>query len=136
MVGGSPSYTRTDPLFPFPLLFRAVWPGGTGLGDLIHSMTKFKTFSGGMFYTHIARAVWGRGGMNRAAYALALPIALTLMGGLILQMRAIRDGKDPRPMNDDNFWLAAMAQGGGLPILGDFMFSPQSRTGGDRKGVV
>ncbi len=111
-------------------------PRGTVVGDLIHSMTQFKSFSVTTFYTHLSRMLWGRGGMSRGGYAVSLMAGLTVMGAFILQMKAIAAGKSPRPMKDKRFWLAAAAQGGASGVAGDFLFSSQSRTGGGVAGYI
>jgi hypothetical protein len=43
-------------------------------------MGQFKTYSVIWMMTHLERAIYGPGGMGRAAYALSLPIFLTLGG--------------------------------------------------------
>ena len=62
-------------------------------------------------------------------YAVPLIIGTTLFGGISLQLKALATGKDPRPMKDEEFWLAALEQGGGFGIFGDLLFGLESRTG-------
>ena len=50
------------------------------------------------------------------------------MGGVALQMKDVARGRDPRPINE-KFIFAAMAQGGGWGIFGDFLFSDMNRYG-------
>lgn len=111
-------------------------PRGTGVGDLLHSMTQFKTFSVGALYTHTSRMIWGRGGVSRIGYTLGLSIGLTMMGGLISQLYEVANGRDLLPMDDDAFWKKAATRGGAQPILGDLLLSDQSRTGGGVAGYV
>jgi hypothetical protein len=79
-----------------------------------------------------------------ARYAGGLIIGTTLMGALAMQLKALASGQDTRPMKDvpfvndktgeleknPGFWGAAMLQGGGFGIFGDFLYSANSRTGG------
>ena len=47
-----------------------------------------------------------------------------------MQLKEVAKGRDPRPMDDPAFWGAAVFQGGGLGIFGDFFSSSTSRAGG------
>jgi len=64
-----------------------------------------------------------------ARYAGGLIIGTTLMGGLAIQLKELKSGRDPRPMDTPEYWAASMAQGGGFGIFGDFLYSAESRTG-------
>lgn len=63
-------------------------------------------------------------------YGLTLLASTTIGGALSLQLKEIAKGRDPRPMNDAKFWGAALAQGGGLGIIGDLLYSMEDRFGG------
>jgi hypothetical protein len=63
-------------------------------------------------------------------------IYATVLGAVALQMKEIVRGRDPRPMTTREFWTAALLQGGGLGIFGDFLFSDTSRTGASMGGIV
>jgi hypothetical protein len=106
---------------------------GTLQGELLRSMAQFKSFSvafamlhGGTVFRDITAGSYARG----ALYAGGLLILTTAYGGLALQLKQITAGKDPRPMTDEKFWEAALLQGGGLGIYGDFLFSDLNRFGG------
>lgn len=107
-------------------------PGTIG-GELIRSALQFKAFPITMLTTQISRAVaenyQGRP-KNAASYMASLMIGSTLLGALAIQLKDVLKGKDPRDMTDQKFWMAALAQGGGLGIFGDFLFSDQNRFGG------
>lgn len=60
---------------------------------------------------------------SRIGYSAALLITTTLLGGLAIQLKDISKGKTPRPMDTDEFWKAAWAQGGGAGIVGDYFYS-------------
>jgi hypothetical protein len=102
---------------------------GSFAGELMRSSFMYKNFSVTLYNTHLMRMAREMGGWNRARYAANLVIATTLMGALSLQLKEIARGKDPRPMLDPAFWGAAIAQGGGLGIIGDFMFNDYNRYG-------
>jgi hypothetical protein len=104
---------------------------GTFLGELARSSTSYKSFSLSLMlnqYRRFAEAdSWG---MNRWAYAAKLSGMLVLLGGLAIQLKELAKGNDPRPMDEGKFWMAALFQGGGLGIFGDFFNAETSRTGG------
>lgn len=107
---------------------------GTFAGELLRSVAQFKSFGAVYAMLHgqrIASMLVGKEtrGLG-AAYAGALLITGTFYGALALQMKALSQGKDPRPLNSPQFWGAAMLQGGGLGIYGDFLFSDLNRYGG------
>jgi hypothetical protein len=68
--------------------------------------------------------------MKGALYAGSLLLSTTLLGGMALQMKQVASGRDPQDMTDASFWGAALLQGGGLGIYGDFLFSNVNRYGG------
>ena len=49
---------------------------------------------------------------------------------MALQLKSMASGRDPQDMTSGAFWGAAMLQGGGLGIFGDFLFSNINRYGG------
>jgi hypothetical protein len=102
---------------------------GSFAGELMRSSFMYKNFSVTLYNTHLRRMANELGPWNKAKYAANLVIAATLMGALSLQLKEIARGKDPRPMEDLSFWGAAVAQGGGLGIIGDFLFNDYSRFG-------
>lgn len=97
---------------------------GTLQGELLRSFAMYKSFAVTLFNTHIMRMVTQKGHAARARYAAELVISTTLMGALAIQMKELAKGRDPRPMAGDRaseFWGAALMQGGGLGIFGDFL---------------
>lgn len=106
---------------------------GTLIGEVLRSFAQFKSFGtvflvlhGARLHGMLAAGQKGRG----AAYAGALLLSTTMFGGLALQMKQIAAGRDPQDMTDTAFWGAALLQGGGLGIYGDFLFSNVNRFGG------
>tara|TARA_R100000808_G_scaffold899_12_gene4262 strand:+ start:6025 stop:8544 length:2520 start_codon:yes stop_codon:yes gene_type:complete len=101
---------------------------GTVPGELMRSVLMYKNFGITVINTHIMRMIAQTGWKNKAAYFGNFIAASTVLGGVALQMKDIAKGRDPRPI-DEKFILAAMAQGGGWGIFGDFLFSDMNRYG-------
>lgn len=113
-------------------LLQGTAPPGSFMGELARSAMSYKSFSLSLMlnqYRRFAEAEsWG---MNRWSYAaLGVSIPLILYGALATQLKELVKGNDPRPMDTPKFWMAALFQGGGLGIFGDFFAAEQSRTGG------
>jgi hypothetical protein len=106
---------------------------GTTQGELARYFSQFKSFAVAVMQLHVARI--GRElakgqRIGGARHAGALLISSTLLGALALQLKAMRDGKDPQQVDDPAFWGRAFAQGGGLGIWGDFLLADTNRFGG------
>lgn len=117
---------------------RAWWTrdrAGSFMGELQRSTGMFKGFTATLttlYAQEIALQAQKRGGnavidaAGMAAYAVAF---LTIGGAVSLQLREMAKGNDPKDMSEARFWGAALAQGGGLGIAGDFLYSAQARNG-------
>lgn len=128
---------------------------GTVEGDLIRFLTQFKSFPAAYMQKSLGREVYGRGytptalGKNfrgirdagtalknaltnangeRAALAQLL-LWTTAFGYLSMASKDVMKGREPRPADDYKTWLAAMAQGGGFGIFGDYLFGEANRFG-------
>jgi len=106
---------------------------GTVLGETASSFMLFKGFSVALMFSHVSHVVReaqaGRP-VSALSYLASFMIGNTLLGGIALQLKAMKDGKDPRDMTTPAFWGQAFMQGGGLGIMGDFLFSDQNHYGG------
>lgn len=102
---------------------------GTFWGEVTRNVGLFKSFGVSMIMTHAARAA-SLSATSAAGYAASLFITTSLLGALAIQAKEISKGKDPRPMNSDDFIGAAILQGGGFGVFGDFLSSAESRFGG------
>jgi hypothetical protein len=112
---------------------------GTWQGEFMRSVMQFKSFGAVFAMLHggeIARRVIGKQYGQAAAYAGALLISTTVLGGLAMQLKSVAAGRDPQPMNTQEFWAAAVLQGGGIGIFGDFFFSDINRFGGGLAGSL
>lgn len=107
-------------------------PRGTVAAEALQGVLQFKTFA--LSFTTlqldaIMREIGGGRAARGATYAGALGVSLTMAGAFGLQIKQMINGKDPMPMNDPKFWLQALATGGGLGLMGDFLFADQNRLG-------
>tara|TARA_R110000868_G_scaffold94417_2_gene260467 strand:+ start:241 stop:2667 length:2427 start_codon:yes stop_codon:yes gene_type:complete len=103
------------------------WGGkerGSFTGEAARMSMMYKSFSITQFMTHMNRS----GPKFVGLYAFRLGIMLSAMGALAIQVKEISKGREPRQM-DGAFLVAAMMQGGGLGIFGDFI----SASGVDNK---
>lgn len=113
-------------------------PPGKLLGEAMRSFMQFKSFPTAMITRH-----WGRlfdtpqgmqgapagfgaqtengAAINRIAVMAGLNVSLMMLGAIVLQEKAILQGKDPYDMTEPKFWAKAMGQGGGLGYVGDFL---------------
>ena len=91
---------------------------------------QFKSFPVTFIMQNVARQFAQPGKMKKIVGLTSLITSMTIAGGLVLNAKQIVYGRDPRPVNTPEFWIAALTQGGGLGILGDFLFSGVNRFGG------
>ncbi|TCT34653.1 hypothetical protein [Martelella mediterranea] len=106
---------------------------GTFIGEVLRSFAQFKSFGAVFMLLHgkrIHHMLVGDNPSKGAAYAGSLLISTTLFGAMAYQLKQMAAGRDPQDMKDPSFWGAAMLQGGGLGIYGDFLFSNVNRYGG------
>ena len=127
-------HTETDLAVPVAdLKTRAVvnskFERGTLIGETARNLFLFKSFGVSVVLRQGAQILAMQPG-TAARYAGGLIIGTTLAGGLAMQLKSLAAGRDPRPMEDDDFWYAAMLQGGGFGIFGDFLFAAENRAGG------
>lgn len=115
---------------------------GTWRGEILRSPAMYKMFPTTIYFTHIRRAMNEAqrvGGYQGLGYLADFMISTTLMGAFAMQTKEMAKGRDPRQMIGDkapDFWGAAMLQGGGLGIFGDFFFSDVNRFGGSLAGTA
>ena len=114
-------------------------PAGTVRGEAMRSFMQFKSFPLAMLTRHWRRvfetpqglegAPMGYGAtsstgaaVNRVAVLAAINVTLMMIGALVMQNKALVQGKDPYDMTEGKFWMRAMAQGGGAGYVGDLLF--------------
>lgn len=134
--------SETDFAVPSPdANTRAITTGGkeraSVTGQLVRTLTNLKSFPVAVIQTHGYRMM-NQQGMGKLQYAGALLGITTIMGGLALQAKDIAAGRTPRETGFEDgdkekmlkFLSASMTQGGGLGIVGDYLFSDVNRFGG------
>lgn len=105
---------------------------GTGMG--IRSIMQLKSFPITILMGHGVRGWYQDTNGKKAQYYGGLMAITTILGGITLQAKDLAAGREPRPIFDAEgsprkFIQAAMLQGGGMGIFGDFIFSDQNRYG-------
>jgi hypothetical protein len=109
---------------------------GTVMGELINSGLQFKSFV--MSFTGMQiqamQQELHQGAAAGAAYAGSMFVGLTLGGAMAAQLNNLIGGKDFQPMDPTTgqgvkFWLSALLKGGGLGLMGDFLFQDLTRFG-------
>ena len=103
---------------------------GTFAGELLRSSLMYKSFGLSLTINQIRRFMTQPTPWTKFTYAAKMAMGLTVLGAVAVQLKELVKGNDPRPMDDGKFWMAAVFQGGGLGIFGDFFASETSRAGG------
>lgn len=97
---------------------------GTLGGELSRSFFLFKSFPIAFMEKQFERAKWLKRYGTKAdvlSYAAWTIVGTTVLGAISLQISNLLNGKDARDMETPEFWLEAMAKGGGLGFAGDFL---------------
>jgi len=114
-------------------------PAGTIKGEAVRSFMQFKSFPIAMLTRHWRRVFEAPQGLegapvgfgadsarqaafNRTAVLAGLNVSLMMLGAVVLQNKALVQGKDPYDMTEGKFWMRALTQGGGLGYVGDLVF--------------
>lgn len=119
---------------------------GTWTGELMRFLMQFKSFTGAYMQRVIGRELFGKGYEGSSVFGAlrhgngeftglaSLIVTSTLMGYASMSLKDLAKGRTPRdptesPEDFRNVLLAAMVQGGGAGIYGDFLFGEASRFG-------
>lgn len=108
---------------------------GTWVGEAFRHIFQFKSFPVTMLRRGIGRELYGNAGGKKDLFGLAqLMVSTTVFGYGAMYAKDLLKGREPRKFGTDiatntKLFFAAMAQGGGLGIYGDFMFGEFSRYG-------
>lgn len=112
---------------------------GTAAGEAIRFITQFKSFPVSAFRKGLAPQIQGTGSKSlvnslftgKSDYVgLAHFIAgTTVFGYMALTAKAAAKGQTPPDPTKPEVWAAAMMQGGGLGLYGDFIFGEFNRFG-------
>lgn len=120
------------------IMRRGLQPG-TASGEALRFVMQFKGFPITALTKPLGREVYGQGAKTLADALLKgqgdllglahLVVASTVLGYLAQSVKEIAKGREPRDPNDPATWTAAMLQGGGLGIYGDFLLGETNRFG-------
>ena len=104
---------------------------GDILGEALRFVMQFKSFAVGMLTKPLGREVYGSEGGRLSATARVMWFAfqLSVFGYFSMTAKELIAGKNPRDPKSPETWTAAMLQGGGLGIYGDFFFGEYNRFG-------
>jgi hypothetical protein len=101
---------------------------GDVLGEALRFVTQFKTFPTAMITKVWGRALYGKGKADIPAM-IELVLFTSIMGYVADTALGYMKGRNPQDPANINVILKSMARGGGLGILGDFMFQEYNRYG-------
>lgn len=102
---------------------------GSIAGELMRSASMLKSMPITVIAQQYYRALQIQGLKDKGSYITSLFVGTTVMGAAAYQLKEISKGREPLAMDNSKFWAAAVQQGGGLGIFGDFMFSDVNRYG-------
>ncbi|HHB1540512.1 TPA: hypothetical protein ACN979_004049 [Acinetobacter baumannii] len=116
---------------------------GTITGEVFKGLTQFKSFSAAFLMRQGSRMVSQEGLKGKVAYGVPLFVTMTLLGGLVVQLRELLNGNDPQTIYDSNdpkkaggFFMRSLVAGGGLPVLGDILVAGTDTSGRDANSFV
>ena len=129
---------------------------GDGYGEAARFMAQFKSFTGSFMQKTLGQELYGRGfegygtvnalknmlknGNGEMTGFVRLITMMTLMGYVSLTVKDLLRNKTPRDLSDPSIayktFLAALVQGGGMGLMGDFLFSESSRMGSSTLGSI
>ncbi|OBM16963.1 hypothetical protein [Acinetobacter baumannii] len=116
---------------------------GTITGEVFKGLMQFKSFSASFLMRQGSRTMAQQGLKGKAAYAIPLVVSMTLLGGLVVQLREILNGNDPQTIYDSSdpkkatsFFMRSLVAGGGLPVLGDILVAGTDTSGRDANSFV
>jgi hypothetical protein len=108
---------------------------GTASGEMFRHFMQFKSFPITMLRRGLGRELYGQADGKADIMGLAqLMVGATVFGYGAMYAKDVLKGRTPRAFNDDiannaKLMFAALSQGGGFGIYGDFLFGEYSRTG-------
>ncbi len=109
---------------------------GNPFGELIRTGFQFKMFPITVMAMHGGRMMAQSNTAKRATYAVAFLGATTVAGAMAYQLSELAKGKDPRDMQQPDFWWRATLKGGGLGVFGDAIEFSRNQWGQDIGDIV
>jgi hypothetical protein len=127
--------SETDYAVPTPdARVKAITTGGLGRatasGMAWRTVMMFTSFPLTIMSTHFYRAANQATLGGKLAYSGAVLASTAAMGAVVLQSKDIAAGRTPRDMNNMQFLVDAMVQGGGAALVADTFLKDQNKFGG------
>lgn len=113
------------------IMYQGLRPG-TAMGEVARFFWQFKSFSTAFITKAWGREMYGRNeSFAKGAIMGLAPLILTstALGYVASATKDLLKGKQPRDPTQFGTWQAAMLQGGGMGIYGDFIFGSYNRMG-------
>ena len=105
--------------------------------ELVRLATQFKIWPLAAVNQILGREIYASLNAKDAAWGLGLTIAMSTMGGYTrMLINDLAVGNTPRDPREPGTLLAGLAQGGGLGILGDFVFGETTRLDAGISAVI
>ena len=104
---------------------------GTPVGEALRFISQFKSWGLAAARQGIGREInGGQGTAGAVSGMMQMAVSGAIMGYTTMVLKDLFKGKQPRPPNDPATWAAALIQGGGFGIMGDYLFGEFNRAGG------
>ncbi len=104
-------------------------PPGSLWGEGLRFVSQFKNWPIAAVRQGLGREVYGGQGAGAIAGIVQLTLSGAAIGYLTMSIKDAIQGKNPRPPSSPMTWIAAMTQGGGFGLIGDFLFGQYGRFG-------
>lgn len=91
------------------------------------SLMMFKSYGFTVVMNHLLPSLRGAASNGRYQRLAGYLLGTLIAGAIVIQAKSVLYGKTPRDMTRGGFWQAAMFQGGGLGIFGDFFNADTNR---------
>ena len=112
------------------LLFLRGAQAGTLVGEALRFIAQFKMWGAASVRQSLGRELYGGQGVKGAVSGmLQLALGSAVLGYVTMTLKDIFKGKTPRSPTDPRTIAAALIQGGGYGILGDYAFGQFNRFG-------
>jgi hypothetical protein len=126
--------SETDYAVPTPdARVRAIATGGLERGSFWGQMSRsammIKSFPMTIAQTHLYRGFTQSTTGGKMMYLGGFTLSATLMGGFALQLKDIAAGREPRKMDNLEFWKDAFIQGGSGSLFADYVISDVEKYG-------
>ena len=111
------------------MFLRGAQPGSLA-GEALRFLAQFKTWGAAAIRQGVGREMYGgQSAMGATAGMFQLTIGSAIMGYLTMTLKDLFKGKTPRSATDPQTLFAALIQGGGFGIMGDYAFGQFNRFG-------